>query len=167
MTPRISWFASSLGLIIFLTSSILTPLGVASSGAATPLVSLCTVQTQVTSLRVSRGIPENPETFIFRRLIFVNREVSAQSVATALCALPTMPTGPLSCAADFGFNYSLLFSAPGVEVTDVRFDPTGCQKVTGLGALRWVEQTPGFDQVLGSAMKLKHASYSTFTGKWK
>jgi hypothetical protein len=120
---------------------------------------------EVTSLRVSRGIPMNREKFSFPRLVFVRNAVSAQSVATALCALPAMPSGPIACPADFGFNYSLLFAAPGATVTDVRFDPTGCGQVYGLGgAVRWTVQSPSLYRTLGDAMKLKNATESTFGG---
>jgi hypothetical protein len=155
-----------LAVLILLSTPVLIPFGVSTSGAATFRVGLCSVQTQVTALRVSRGVPDNPETFTFPRLVFVNREVSAQSVAAALCALPAPPLNAiLSCVFDDGFDYSLLFTAPGAEVTDVRLDPTGCEQVSGLGTERWVEQTPGFRRVLGSAMKLKNATYATFAGK--
>jgi hypothetical protein len=158
----------ALALMILSSATVITPLGTSqTSGATAPAVSLCSVQFSVTALRVSRGIPDNPETFSFPRLIFVNRALAAQSVAAALCALPTMPTGPLSCVFDNGFNYSLSFSAPRVSVTDVRFDPTGCEEVTGLGVARWVEQTQSFIRVLGSAMRLQHVTYVTFAGKLK
>lgn len=149
-------------LVVFGTA---LPSGVASSALPKSQVELCSVMFNVTSLRISRGTPMNREKFTFPRLVFVRKALSAQSVATALCALPTMPSGPISCPFDDGFSYSLLFSAPGASVTDVRFDPTGCGQVYGLGAaVRWTEESPGIYRTLGDAMKLKNASESTFGG---
>lgn len=162
---RVRRWTRLLAVLALTGVSIVIPVKVASSGAATPVVNLCSVSSQVTAIRISRGIPLNPEVFSFPRLVFTKRAASTRAVAAALCALPGMPSGPIACPADFGFDYSLLFSVPGDYVTDVRYDPTGCEQVTGLGTVRWTVQTPIFIRVLGSAMNLKHVSDSIFAGK--
>jgi hypothetical protein len=152
-------------IVTVLASSILLQANATTSSATSePKVNLCTVVNSVTSLRVSRGIPLNPTTFTFPRLVLVKRATSTKAVATALCALPAGPTGVVNCPADFGFDYRLSFTARGYNVADVQLDPTGCQWVKGIDPVRWVEQSPHFFRVLGAAMQLKHLTASTFRG---
>jgi hypothetical protein len=167
MKPKLVFSARAMlaSTLLAATSALFFIDAAPTSGAVTPQVSICSVVNEATSLRVSRGIPLNPTKFSFSRLVFVKQAASAQVVAVALCALPAMPTGVLSCPNDFGFKYSLLFSVPNQSVTDVRLDPTGCESVSGLGAVRWTEQSPNFYRVLGPAMGLKGAAQSTFAGK--
>jgi hypothetical protein len=135
-----------------------------SSAASSVHTELCSVAGAVTSLRVSRGIPTNPTTFSFPRLVLVQRATLAQSVAVALCALPAGPSGMINCPADFGFDYRLSFTAPGYDVAYVSLDPTGCQWIKGIDPTRWVEQSPRFYRILGAAMGLDHANNATFRG---
>lgn len=160
-----SLLRTAASVLFFAVASWFVPVNAAASAATIPQVDLCSVAVQVTSLRVSRGIPMNRETFSFPRLDFVKNEVAARSVAAALCALPPMPTGAIYCPADFGPMYSLLFSVAGSNVTDVRLDATGCEEVSGLGAIRWLEENPRLFRVLGAAMSLKSATQSTFEGR--
>ena len=151
-------------LLLSSTSMLLQVDAANSSAAGPPTTTLCSVVNPVTSLRVSRGIPLNPTHFTFPRLVLVKRESPTRKVAEALCRLPTAPSGPMSCPADFGFDYRLTLTAPGYDVANVRLDPTGCEEVSGLGAVRWVEQSPQFFQLLGAAMQLKYVTQSTFRG---
>lgn len=156
--------AMSAMLMVCASSILLQYNAITSSATSEVKVNLCTVVNSVTSLRVSRGIPLNPTTFTFPRLVLVKNSASTKAVAVALCALPAGPTGAINCPADFGFDYRLSFTALGYDVADVQLDPTGCQWVKGIDPMRWVEQSPHFYRILGAAMRLKRVTESTFRG---
>ena len=75
----------------------------------------------------------------------------ARALASAICGLPAMPHGVISCPDDPGGGYRLVFIAAGRVLYPVTVDAAGCQTVTGAGSARvspsparWVMRTPGF-----------------------
>jgi hypothetical protein len=48
----------------------------------------------------------------------------------------------MSCPADSGLTYRLLFSISGRELAPVSVDATGCGEVRGLGQTRWTARSP-------------------------
>jgi hypothetical protein len=137
--------------------------GDTSSTSSTP--TLCQVAGQVDYLVVRRTdeFPQNHIRFSFPAMVTVSSAVSARDVAKALCALPRMPSG-MFCPAALGIGYHLTFAADSRAVQAVSADAAGCQEVEGLGSTRWIALEPGFWHVLGTAMRLRVPTWSTFRG---
>jgi hypothetical protein len=88
--------------------------------------------------------------------ITVRDRAKARALASAVCGLPAMPHGVLSCPIDVGGGYRLTFTASGWTLRPVTVEATGCESVTGAGPAqadtarpgagptRWVARTPGF-----------------------
>jgi len=83
--------------------------------------------------------------------ITVRDRAKARALARAVCGLPAMPHGVLSCPMNVGGGYQLVFIASGRTLHPVTVEATGCESVTGAGAAhtgaaptRWVARTPGF-----------------------
>jgi hypothetical protein len=112
----------------------------------------------------SDAFPQNHMRFSFPAEVTVADATQVRAAARALCSLPNMPTGTISCPADLGIVYDLAFSASGRAFPTVEVDATGCQGVRGLGSERWVARSPGFWPTLGGAMGLASPSYATFRG---
>ena len=114
---------------------------------------LCGQAGQVTRLVVKRGgrILGLRRHSAFRVKGTVTDPATARSVAAAACALPPMPSGAMSCPADSGLTYRLLFSISGRELAPVSVDATGCGEVRGLGQARWTARSPGFWRTLREA----------------
>lgn len=103
--------------------------------------------------------------FVFPRQVTVTDAATARAVARALCALPTMPPGVVSCPAQLlGTTYRLRFSADGRKLPAITVQATGCQTVTGLGPVRRVI-SGHFWTVLGSALALRSPAQSSFVGR--
>jgi hypothetical protein len=105
----------------------------------TSQVALCRDENTVTSLRIVRApgprIPQSQA--VFPGQVTVTSAAHAQEVARALCALPAMPHGVMSCPAMFpGTTYQLTFTADGQQLTPVNVDATGCEIVSGVGPIR-------------------------------
>jgi hypothetical protein len=110
-----------------------------SPSSGTGQVALCRDAATVTSLRIVRApgprIPQ--EQAVFPGQVTVTSPAHAQEVARALCALPAMPHGLMSCPAMFpGTNYELTFTADGQQLPPVHLGATGCEIVTGAGPVR-------------------------------
>ena len=108
--------------------------------------------------------PQNHVYFGFPAQITVSDAHRSQAVAQALCTLPPMPAGPLSCPMDWGINYRLIFTAGDSKLAPVIIDATGCQQVTGLGPVRWIVRSPAFWNVLATAAGIGPADQTTFRG---
>jgi len=121
----------------------------ASPPAAT-VAGLCAAADKVDSLTVIRNVafPGNHLRFHFPARVTTNRPQQARAVARALCGLPRMPRGPMSCPADLGVGYRLVFSASGRRFGVVTLAAGGCQRVSGAGPVRWIARSPGFWTVL-------------------
>ncbi len=70
----------------------------------------------------------------------------AVALARAICALPEMPRGVMSCPVDVGGGFLLVFSAGEVRLPAVTIRSSGCESVLGasLGRPRWIPASPGF-----------------------
>jgi hypothetical protein len=112
----------------------------------------------------SDAFPQNHMRFTFPAEVTVTDATPVRAAARALCALPKMPSGTFHCPADLGIVYHLAFSVGGRAFPTVKLEATGCQRVHGLGAVRWVARSPGFWPTLGRAMGLSSPSYATFRG---
>jgi len=70
------------------------------------------------------------------------------ALARALCRLPLMPRGPISCPALFPGGFQLLFLGTGRGLPIITVQSSGCREVTGLGAPRWAARSPAFWKLL-------------------
>jgi len=127
---------------------------------------VCADQGTVSAVRVAR-IPSLSQLGQSRPLpravprITVRDPAKARALARAVCGLPAMPHGVLSCPIDVGGGYQLVFTATGRTLHPVTVEATGCQTVTGAGPApagpvrtgtarsgpaptRWVARTPAF-----------------------
>jgi hypothetical protein len=59
-----------------------------------------------------------------------------QRIASMLCALPTLPSGFISCPELTRDSFRLFFSAPGKAIESVGVQYSGCRVVSGLGPAR-------------------------------
>ncbi|MHB8296606.1 MAG: hypothetical protein ACYDH5_18745 [Acidimicrobiales bacterium] len=107
---------------------------------------------------------QNYMRFSFPAQVTVTDAARVRAAARALCSLPKMPTGAISCPADFGIIYHLAFSAGARVFPTVEVDATGCQAVRGLGPGRWAVRSPDLWPTLGRAMGLSSPSYATLRG---
>jgi hypothetical protein len=138
-------------LAAFALSCSLAACGSTTSGAEGS--GLCGQAGQVTRLVVKRGgrILGLRRQSAFRVKGTVTDPAKARSVAEAACALPPMPSGAMSCPADSGLTYRLLFGISRRELAPVSVDATGCGEVKGLGQTRWTGRSPGFWRTLRKA----------------
>ncbi len=129
---------------------------------------LCQIAYSVDRLTMSRSKPLNRETFTVPAKVVVAKSSRVQAAARALCALPPLPKGVLSCPMDLGVEYTFHFTvvgATGNETADpVVLDASGCETVKGLGTTRWVATSPSFWPVLGNALGIARATQKTFAG---
>ena len=139
-------------------------------GASTPSAqaALCRDAGQVTSLEIVRNhgarIPQEMQNAVPDQ-VTVAKPASARAVARGLCALPDMPAGPVHCPALFaGTTYHLIFTAGSRQLPTVTIEATGCQTVTGLGAVRRASTSPGFWRVLDLAAGKPARGPSVFSG---
>ena len=132
------------------SSGGIIPGGPRSSGGP----GLCSEQASVTRLVVSRAsaLPRNHLHFAFPAGITVRSPAQARAVAAAVCGLPVMPRGPMSCPADWGLSYRLSFAAGTRSFPVVTVAAGGCAAVTGAGPVRWTARSPRFWTVLAQAM---------------
>jgi hypothetical protein len=108
----------------------------------------------VTRLVVSRvtALPRNHLHFAFPAGVTVASPARARAVAAAVCGLPAIPRGPMSCPADMGVSYRLSFAAGTRSFPVVTVVAGGCAGVTGAGTVRWTARSPGFWTALAHAM---------------
>jgi hypothetical protein len=125
------------------------PAAVAPGSADVPL---CTAARSVDRVVVSRvpapsaSSPDEP------RLggITIRDPPRVRALAAGLCALPLMRHGPLlSCPADFGGAYRLVFTAGRQGFPPVAVQGSGCRIVTGVGPARSWSWSPQFKRLLG------------------
>ena len=125
---------------------------------------LCQDTAAVTSLQIVRihgvRVPEAQPAFPAR--LAVIGPSGARAVARALCALPVMPPGVMSCPVLFpGTSYQLRFTAGGRPLPVITLQATGCVTVTGLGHVR--RATPAFWRILATAAGLSPPGQAAFT----
>jgi len=119
-----------------------------------PATGICSAADTLTGLSVTRtnAFPQNPVSFDFPARVTSTNGAAIAAVARAACRLADFPAGSMSCPADVGISYALVFSAGRVAFGTITADPTGCPNVTGLGAPRWA--TPAFWDQLAVALGL-------------
>lgn len=152
------------GLLVVSVSVIMGCWGLAACSGGAKASKLCTHAGQVDGLTVARidRDPKNHVPLSFPATVRVRDPEQARSVARAVCALPAMPTAPMSCGtSSFQGWYKLTFMAGRKRLPDVRLE-NDCEAVRGLGQVLWTARTPGFWRVLGKAMGLPHADVATF-----
>jgi hypothetical protein len=115
---------------------------------------------------VTRHAPGSHFKFSFPAVVAVTNASKARALATAACGLPTLPGGE-HCPAGFPVSYRLDFAVKGEKGMGgeaINVYPTGCETVTGLGAVRTTAEHHSFFRLLGTAIGLKDAGYFTFAG---
>jgi hypothetical protein len=138
-----------------------SPGGIIPGGPASPSsAALCSKQAAVTRLVVSRvsALPQNHLHFTFPAGVIVSSPARARAVAEAVCGLPMMPHGPMSCPADLGLGYRLSFAAGSRSFPVVIVSAGGCGGVAGVGPARWTARSPGFWTVLAHGMGLANGT---------
>jgi hypothetical protein len=153
--------------VVALACAALAACGSSSAGTGTGNGSgLCGNLSQVDGLVVQRvnPIPQNHLHFTFPAKATVSDQAEAQAVARAVCALPVMPSGNISCPGDTGIMYRLTFTAGGQKLPAVDVKASGCGQVSGLGQTRWTARSPGFWRTLGVATGIAHPDQSAFGG---
>jgi len=107
-------------------------------GAAVAAVALCRNIPQLTSVVVTRTMafraPQNGP--IMPRGISIMEPGLVRGLAAALCGLPKMPPGLMTCAAGSGSSVRFGFAAGGRGFPPVTVQAGGCLVVTGLGSAR-------------------------------
>jgi hypothetical protein len=127
-------------------------------------VALCRDAGTVTSLRIVRApgprVPQ--EQAAVPGMVIVTSPAHARAVARALCGLPAMPHGLISCPAMFpGTNYQLTFTTDGQALPPVTIEATGCATVTGVGPVRQATSA-AFWRVLAVAAGVSPPDQGTF-----
>jgi hypothetical protein len=137
----------------------------AAVGSGSAQVSLCRDTAAVTGLRIARmrGVALPAAQNGLPTQATVIGPAQARAVARALCALPAMPHGFISCPALFpGTNYQLWFTAAGRPLPVVTIQATGCETVAGVGPVRRA-LSPGFWRVLATAAGLSPPGQAVFS----
>jgi hypothetical protein len=130
------------------SSGTSAPASASSSGASTAAAgtpaggSLCADDQGVDRVEVSRTSSS--------RQVTVSGATQVRALATALCALPLMPSGQ-SCTAASGESVRLVFADGAQGFPPVSIQESGCRGVTGAGPTRsWSASSP-FGQMLSEA----------------
>jgi len=97
--------------------------------------------------RVVASQPTSHFRQILPRGITITDAPQVRALAAALCALPPMSPG-LSCPADFGGVFQLVFAAGGRDFHPVRVQLSGCRDVTGIGPPRSWSRSPQLGRLL-------------------
>ena len=135
------------------------------TGAGSAMAALCQDTATVTSLQIVRlPGPRVPQAQTASPNGFAAIGPSgARAVAWALCALPVMPRGIMSCPAQVpGTSYQLRFTAGGRSLPPVTIEATGCDTVTGVGQARQATSAR-FWRVLATAAGLSPPGQSVFS----
>jgi hypothetical protein len=74
----------------------------------------------------------------------------ASALAKAICGLPVMPRGVLRCPNLTPVTFRLSFTVDGRMAPPVTIKPSGCEAVTGAGAVRTAATRPAFWKLLGT-----------------
>jgi hypothetical protein len=129
-------------------------------------MSLCRSVPEIDQLVVTRVTANTTFGYTFPAVVTVTNAAQARRVARAACALPPINRGVLSCPISYGASYKLAFSVRGRGGAGetLEFNPTGCETLTGLGAIRGIGARQGFYRTLGDAMGLHDATRYTFIG---
>jgi hypothetical protein len=118
-------------------------------------VALCRDLPNLTRVTVSRttSLHVLEPAMVLPRGITVRQPHLVRGLAIALCGLPKMPRGPVSCPAQFGGSLRLAFAAGGRPFRPVIVQMSGCRAVGGLGPARTVPSA-AFWRTLGKDLGL-------------
>jgi hypothetical protein len=86
-----------------------------------------------------------------------------RDLATALCELPKMPPGPVTCPAEFGSSVRFGFAARGRPFPPVTVQASGCRVVTGLGPAR-TASSAAFWRTLSEDLALSSSQSTSRSG---
>jgi hypothetical protein len=113
-------------------------------------VALCRDIPQLTSVVVSRtaALHELEPGVVLPRGTTIREPRPVRALATALCALPKVPRGPVSCPAQFRGSLRFAFAARERAFPPVTVQVSGCRLVTGLGPAR-TARSAAFWRTLG------------------
>jgi hypothetical protein len=119
-------------------------------------VALCRDLPNLTRVTVSRttSLHVLEPAMVLPRGITVRKPHQVRGLAAALCGLPKMPRGPVSCPAQFGGSLRLAFAAGGRPFRPVVVQMSGCRVVNGLGPARTVPSA-AFWHTLGKDLGLR------------
>lgn len=125
-------------------------------GRASAGVALCRDLPNLTRVTISRttSLHVFEPAMVLPRGITVRKPHLVRGLATALCGLPKMPRGPVSCPAQFGGSLRLAFAAGGRPFRPVIVQMSGCRAVSGLGPARTVPSAAIW-RTLGRDLRLK------------
>ena len=154
---------AALGLSACGSASSTTPTTSPTNGVAY----LCQVLPRVDRLIVTRKVAGNQFHFTFPAVVTVTNATAARRIASIACGLADAPKGAQACPVEFSIWYHLDFAVrgeKGMGGESIVVNPTGCQTVTGLDAVRTTAQRQDFYQLLGNALGLKNAGQPTFAG---
>lgn len=138
-----------------------------SSSLTNRPVTLCRDVSRVNELIVQRHALDNQLRFTFRPVVVVHHVESARAVLRGACALPVANHGA-HCPIGLAVHYDLAVTvqrAKGTRVATIVLYPTGCQTLSGLGAVRTAALHQSFFRILGDAMGLHLAEQPTFEGR--
>jgi hypothetical protein len=114
------------------------PAPAASGSVPVSAAPLCTDISHLDTLVVSlAGAPQRGHLPVALPAGITFRDpVRVQAVVAALCALPAVAPGAVSCPADFGGSYRLVFAAGQRAYAPALVRMAGCRTVSGLGPVR-------------------------------
>jgi uncharacterized membrane protein len=143
-----------------------SPSASASGTLASGQPALCAATAKVDSLMVQRtvALPGNHPRFTFPATDKVTSGPAARSVAQSICGLQPVPRKTVACPADFGVTYRLTFAAGPERFSPVTVNASGCEPVSGLGAVRSAATSATVWRTLGSAIGIPHPDNASFRG---
>lgn len=122
-----------------------------SPGAPPAKTRLCSVPGAVRRVEVFRipGLGEpGPVQPVPRKLpaVTIAQRDRVVALARAICELPRVPYGMMSCPIDIGGGFALVFAAANLRLPPVAIRASGCETVVGAsaGLPRWIPAAPGF-----------------------
>ena len=137
-----------------------------SASTDTPGAALTPGGGAVTGVALCRDIPELTSVVVSRTMGFRAQKGSTlprgktivepglvRNLAAALCGLPKMPHGLMTCAAGFGGSLRFGFAAGGRPFPPVTVQANACRIVTGLGPAR-TARSPAFWHTLSEDLSL-------------
>jgi len=126
----------------------------APGGGVVTGVPLCRDIPQLTSVVVSRTVGFRAQKgSTLPRGITIVEPGRVRNLAAALCGLPKMPRGLMTCAAGFGGSLRFGFAAGGRPFPPVTVQAGACRVVTGLGLAR-TARSPAFWRTLSEDLGL-------------
>ena len=137
----------------------------APGGTAPAGVALCRDIPHLTRVAVSRTMAfraAQPR-LILPRGITIVEPGRVRGLAAALCGLPKMPAGPVTCPAQFGGSLRFEFAAGGRPFPSVTAQVSGCRVVAGLGPDR-TARSPAFWHTLAQDTGLSSAPSPSQSG---